>query len=238
MGLLEPITHKEEIENLINEAQSTYDNAKKKFENQKEKTTKGLKTLGEIKVKAWADSMDFFVDNFSAFNNIEVVQTIDTNMDFVGGDEELKQMMINMQHASLTAKEVARAGITAVGTGVLVGIASYGGAMMFGTASTGTAIAALSGAAKATDDSIDNLLWTKYGTGDLLIVLSVLYPWADLKNNFHIDHIYPKSKFTTKKLAKKGIPEDKISYYIENVNYLGNLQLLEVTPNEEKNKGN
>lgn len=86
-----------------------------------------------------------------------------------------------------------------------------------------------------TDDSIDNLLWTKYGTGDLLIVLSVLYPWADLKNNFHIDHIYPKSKFTTKKLAKKGIPEDKISYYIENVNYLGNLQLLEATPNEEKN---
>ena len=86
-----------------------------------------------------------------------------------------------------------------------------------------------------TDDSIDNLLWTKYGTGDLLIVLSVLYPWADLKNNFHIDHIYPKSKFTTKKLTKKGIPEDKISYYIENVNYLGNLQLLEATPNEEKN---
>ena len=85
-----------------------------------------------------------------------------------------------------------------------------------------------------TDDSIDNLLWTKYGTGDLLIVLSVLYPWADLKNNFHIDHIYPKSKFTTKKLIKKGIPEDKVSYYIENVNYLGNLQLLEATPNEEK----
>ena len=85
------------------------------------------------------------------------------------------------------------------------------------------------------DDSIDNLLWTKYGTGDLLIVLSVLYPWADLKNNFHVDHIYPKSKFTPKKLAKKGISEDKILYYIENVNYLGNLQLLEATPNEEKN---
>lgn len=85
-----------------------------------------------------------------------------------------------------------------------------------------------------TDDSIDNLLWTKYGAGDLLIVLSVLYPWADLKNNFHIDHIYPKSKFTIKKLAKRGIPEDKFSNYIDNVNYLGNLQLLEATPNEEK----
>ncbi|MCF2642851.1 MAG: DUF262 domain-containing protein [Roseburia sp.] len=86
-----------------------------------------------------------------------------------------------------------------------------------------------------TDDIIDNLLQTKYGTGDILVVLSVLYPWADLKNNFHIDHIYPKSKFTPKKLEKNGIPADKIDFYIENVNFLGNLQLLEATPNEEKN---
>lgn len=86
-----------------------------------------------------------------------------------------------------------------------------------------------------TDDIIDNLLQTKYGTGDVLVVLSVLYPWADLKNNFHIDHMYPKSKFTPKKLEKKGVPADKIDFYIENVNFLGNLQLLEATPNEEKN---
>ena len=86
-----------------------------------------------------------------------------------------------------------------------------------------------------TDDIIDNLLWTKYGSGDILVVLSVLYPWADLKNNFHIDHIYPKSKFTPKKLEKRGILADSTSYYLENVNYLGNLQLLEATPNEEKN---
>lgn len=86
-----------------------------------------------------------------------------------------------------------------------------------------------------TDDIIDNLLQTKYGTGDVLVVLSVLYPWADLKNNFHIDHMYPKSKFTPKKLEKKGVPADKIDFYIENVNFFGNLQLLEATPNEEKN---
>jgi uncharacterized protein with ParB-like and HNH nuclease domain len=86
-----------------------------------------------------------------------------------------------------------------------------------------------------TDDIIDNLLQTKYGTGDVLVVLSVLYPWADLKNNFHIDHIYPKSKFTPKKLEKKGIPSDKVEFYIDNVNFIGNLQLLEATPNEEKN---
>lgn len=86
-----------------------------------------------------------------------------------------------------------------------------------------------------TDDIIDNLLWTKYGSGDILVVLSILYPWADLKNNFHIDHIYPKSKFTRKRLIKRGIPETALDNYIGNVNYIGNLQLLEATPNEEKN---
>lgn len=147
MGLLEPITHKEEIEGLINEAQSKYDAAQKNFEEQKEKTTKSLEILGKTKIDAWAKGMDSFVECFSSFNNIEVVQTIDTNMSFIGSDEEPQQMMVNMQQASLTANEVAKAGVAAIGTGALVGIASYGGAMMFGTASTGTAIA-LSGAAK------------------------------------------------------------------------------------------
>lgn len=88
---------------------------------------------------------------------------------------------------------------------------------------------------KFTDDTIQNLLWTKYGSSDALIVLSVLYPWADLKNVFHIDHIYPKSQFTTKRLTKKGVPDTEIQFYLDNVNYLGNLQLLDGTLNKEKN---
>lgn len=50
MGLLEPITHKEEIESLLNEAQSMYDNAKNKFESQKKQTTKRLENLGKSKL--------------------------------------------------------------------------------------------------------------------------------------------------------------------------------------------
>lgn len=58
MGLLEPITHKEEIESLLNEAQSMYDNAKNKFESQKKQTTKRLENLGKVKVNAWTEGMD------------------------------------------------------------------------------------------------------------------------------------------------------------------------------------
>ena len=59
MGLLEPITHKEEIESLLNEAQSMYDNAKNKFESQKKQTTKRLENLGKVKVNAWMEPQLF-----------------------------------------------------------------------------------------------------------------------------------------------------------------------------------
>ena len=85
------------------------------------------------------------------------------------------------------------------------------------------------------EESIDNLLWTKYGNGNLLLILSILYPWADFKNNFHIDHMYPKCYFTEKRLLKADVARNKIQFYLDNVNYIGNLQLLEATPNKEKN---
>lgn len=85
-----------------------------------------------------------------------------------------------------------------------------------------------------TDDDINNLLCSKYGQGDTLVILSILYPWADLRHNFHVDHMFPKSEFTYKKLTDRGISEEKINYFIEKCNLIGNLQLLDEIPNIEK----
>ena len=86
-----------------------------------------------------------------------------------------------------------------------------------------------------TEDNLANLLLTNYGSGNAIIIMSVLYPWANLRNHFHIDHIYPKSKFTTaKKLSQLGVSEDFVSFYTSNVNHIANLQLLEELPNKEK----
>jgi len=84
------------------------------------------------------------------------------------------------------------------------------------------------------DEDIENLLRYKYGQGFTFSVLSLLYPNLDFRNIFHIDHIFPKSQFTKKKLKERGIPVDDIEIYQINFNYLGNLQLLESTPNLEK----
>lgn len=148
MGLLEPLTHKEEIENLLTDAQHIYDTAKGKFETQKDKTSKSLEELGKVKIRAWSEGMEAFVSSFGTFKNVKLNRIEVSHSHFLGYDEEPKEMLMNIENASLNASEVAKAGFAAVGTGALVGVAAYGGAMMFGSASTGTAIAALSGAAK------------------------------------------------------------------------------------------
>lgn len=84
------------------------------------------------------------------------------------------------------------------------------------------------------EDDIDNLLIYKYGQPYTFSALAVLYPTLDYRNKFHIDHIYPKSLFKRNILLKKLVDADKIDFYLENYDNLGNLQLMEGIPNQEK----
>lgn len=84
------------------------------------------------------------------------------------------------------------------------------------------------------DDEIDNLLYYQYAQPYTYSVLAFIYPSLDFRNKFHQDHIFPKKLFTPKRLAKRGIPESDIEFYLDNCNYLANLQLLEGVPNQEK----
>ena len=85
-----------------------------------------------------------------------------------------------------------------------------------------------------TDDDIENLLELQYGRADTLMILMLLYPSLDYNNKFHVDHIYPKSKFTKTILKEKGISSDKIEEYMAHVNDISNLQILAAIPNMEK----
>ncbi len=62
----------------------------------------------------------------------------------------------------------------------------------------------------------------------------MLYPGLDLSKKLHEDHIFPKSRFTKKKLLDAGVPPDSIDDYLAAVNLLPNLQLLAGTANIEK----
>ena len=85
------------------------------------------------------------------------------------------------------------------------------------------------------DDDIDEYLMTlRYGKPDTLSTLMLLYPSLDYRNTFHVDHIYPKSKFNRKFLKKQGVDDSDIDEYIYEVNNICNLQMLLALPNEEK----
>ena len=83
-------------------------------------------------------------------------------------------------------------------------------------------------------EDIENLTYYKYGQGFTFSILSLLYPQLDYNNQFHIDHIFPKSLFSRAKLRRRGIKEDEIDTFNDYLNYLGNLQLIGAIPNIEK----
>ncbi len=85
-----------------------------------------------------------------------------------------------------------------------------------------------------TDDDIENLFYSKYGKGHTFSILALLYPALDYSNRFHQDHIFPKSWFKRKMLHAKKVPAEKQDYYLESVDFIVNLQLLEGVANNEK----
>jgi len=81
---------------------------------------------------------------------------------------------------------------------------------------------------KISSDDIDRMMDFQYGNPAILPILQILYPNLDYKNStFHIDHIYPKSKFKQK---NTDLEED----YLTEANFLYNLQLLQGEENLAK----
>ncbi|RKN47716.1 DUF262 domain-containing protein [Micromonospora endolithica] len=81
---------------------------------------------------------------------------------------------------------------------------------------------------------VDDLLDLKYGGAKTFALLALLYPGIDVRNAFHVDHVYPRSRFTAARLRNAGIPEEDIPVYLDRADRLANLQLLEGTENVDK----
>lgn len=85
------------------------------------------------------------------------------------------------------------------------------------------------------DDFIDDILQISYGKATTFLALSLIQDEFRIGNNiFHVDHIFPKSWFTTANLQKAGISITQIPVYQEYCNSLANLQILLARENQEK----
>ena len=84
-------------------------------------------------------------------------------------------------------------------------------------------------------EEIEDLADIEISDRRVFALLSLLFSFIDFKNSqFHIDHIFPKSRFSPYQLRKSEISEEQIEDFISRVNRIGNLQLLEGNANQEK----
>ena len=132
--------------NKINTAANEgVDNARKRLEQQRGAVARSLGKLGEEKLQILAGTVTSFVSAFEKIKNIDFTSSV--------GLEELEKLHIDqkdfeeLKELGNFAIQVA-GGVTAgAAGGALTAIGAYGAAQTFAAASTGTAIASLSGAA-------------------------------------------------------------------------------------------
>lgn len=80
-------------------------------------------------------------------------------------------------------------------------------------------------------EEVEDLADTAYGDKRAFPLLSLLFRHVDLRNQFHVDHFFPRSRFTAARLTKAGVDPGVVPAFVEQVERLGNLQLLEPAEN-------
>ena len=86
-----------------------------------------------------------------------------------------------------------------------------------------------------TEEEIDDLADMEIGDKRAFAMLSLLFPFINVRDHhFHIDHVFPKSLFTQTRLRQAGVNGERADSFIECVNRIGNLQLMDGAINNEK----
>ena len=135
----------EEASSLNQETKEVFDKGQRSLKKARSQCTKELEALGRQKFEIWERQLGRFVSLMEQIRNVELLGA--SEIDRLGTNTFSKAELAQMKELSDLAAEVVGGGAVAVGTGALVGMASYGGATMLATASTGTAISSLSGVA-------------------------------------------------------------------------------------------
>lgn len=132
--------------NKINTAANKgVDNARNRLEQQRAAVACSLEKLGEEKLHILTGTVTSFVSAFEKIKNIDFTSSV--------GLEELDKLHIDqkdfeeLKELGNFAVQVAGGATAGVAGGALTAIGAYGAAQTFAAASTGTAIASLSGAA-------------------------------------------------------------------------------------------
>ena len=86
-----------------------------------------------------------------------------------------------------------------------------------------------------TAEEVEDLADMGFGDRRVFALLALLFPFIDVKHHhFHIDHVFPKSRFTKSRLRNVGLEDEQVDVWADCCNRIANLQLLDGPVNIEK----
>lgn len=132
-----------EAKEIKEAAERKYNKKKRQFDQSREKTEEALKKLGYEKLKIWK-SFERFSEMYSKIQNPPIMNG---NVDVESVSISIEELN-NIRSFAIGAKKLLSGGVGSIVSGNLIGLATSSGLIgTITTASTGTAISSLSGAA-------------------------------------------------------------------------------------------
>jgi hypothetical protein len=84
------------------------------------------------------------------------------------------------------------------------------------------------------EEELEELVDVTYGDRRSFPLLSLIFPFHDLRHEFHVDHVFPRSRFSESRLARAEVAAEERLHWIDRADRLANLQLLNGVLNIEK----
>ena len=142
MKITRGYSDRREAKRLNEDGAEKFRRAEKRLKRARKKSKKQLKALGQLNLEVWHRQLGRFVTLFQKLRNVDLQGA--PGMDELGTSFETS--LAEVQDVTRLTAEAFDGGTIAASSGILIGVASYGSATLFATASTGTAISSLSGA--------------------------------------------------------------------------------------------
>ena len=133
----------DEASEINQEAQESYDQAQKKLDRTRSHTNDLMEDLGHLKYSIYKTELPSFVETFKRIKNIDYKE----NHDLGDFDLPSSESILEIEENVLEVTEVVGGVSGALAGGAAAGFGAFGGAGLLASASTGTAISTLSGAA-------------------------------------------------------------------------------------------
>ena len=133
----------DEAKDVNEKAKKIYDHAKDDADTARQAANEAVQILGQMRIDALQNEISQFMESFNKIHHVEASFSDDVGGALTWRKEEYLKMK-ELENLSFSMASGAFKGSAA---GAVTAFGAYGGAMTFGAASTGTAIASLSGAA-------------------------------------------------------------------------------------------